>query len=217
MSELTMNAEVRTVLGKKVARLRRNGLIPGVVYGPVVPETVQVSVDRREFDRFFKAHGHTTLFTLTWDGGTQPVFIREVQQDPVRREPLHIDFFAPNMLQALRAMVQVVFHSPAEHIDGVLTELRTEVEVEALPTEVPHQIDVDISGLTNAGDAVHVSDIVAPQGVTILTGADEILAHVSASRVVEEPAAAEEEVEEGEAEAAGEEAAAEAGDAAENE
>lgn len=178
MSELTLTAEVRTVLGKKVSQLRRNGLIPGVVYGPVVAETVQVSVNRREFDRFYKAHGHTTLFTLTWDGGQQPVFIREVQEDPVRREPLHIDFFAPNLRQALRTMVQLVFHPPAEQPAGVLTELRTEVEIEALPTDVPHQIDVDLSGLANVGDAVHVSDIVVPSGVSILTSADELLAHV---------------------------------------
>lgn len=199
MSELTLNAEVRTVLGKKVGQLRRNGLIPGVVYGPVVPDTVPVSVNRREFDRFYKAHGHTTLFTLVWAGATQPVFIREVQEDPVRREPLHIDFFAPNMLALLRAMVPVVFHSQAEHINGVLTELRTEVEVEALPTDVPHQIDVDISSLTGVGDAIHVSDIAALPGVTIVTGEDETLAHVSASRVEEEPEAAEEEAEAGEA------------------
>lgn len=200
MSELTLNAEVRTVLGKKVAQLRRNGLIPGVVYGPVVPETVQVSVNRREFDRFYRAHGHSTLFTLTWTGGTRPVFIREVQEDPVRREPLHIDFFAPNMLQTLRTMVQVVFHSPAEHIEGVLTELRTEIEVEALPANVPHQIDVDISSLTAAGDAVHVSDISVPDGVTIVTGDDEILAHVTAARVEEEPEETEAEAAEAEAE-----------------
>ncbi len=186
MSELTLNAEVRTVLGKKVGQLRRNGLIPGVVYGPVVDETVQVSVNEREFARFYKAHGHSTLFTLIWDGGQQPVFIREVQQDPVRRLPMHIDFFAPNLKNALRAMVQIVFHSPADNIEGVLTELRNEIEVEALPSAMPNQIDVDLSGLTGVGDAVHVSDVVAPEGVTILTPADEILAHVTASSVAAE-------------------------------
>jgi large subunit ribosomal protein L25 len=190
MSDLTFPAEVRTVLGKKVSQLRRNGLIPGVVYGPVIDQTVQVSVHRREFDRFYKAHGHTTLFTLTWDGGQQPVFIREVQQDPVRREPLHIDFFAPNLRQTLRTTVRLAFHAPAEEPLGVLTELRTEVEVEALPTDVPHQLDIDLSGLLNVGDAVHVSDIVAPSGVTILTSPDELLAHVVPLAV--EPEAAEE-------------------------
>lgn len=202
MSELTLNAEVRTVLGKKVGQLRRNGLIPGVVYGPVVEETVQVSVNEREFARFYKAYGHSTLFTLTWDGGQQPVFIREVQQDPVRREPMHIDFFAPNLTTMLRAMVQIVFHSPAANINGVLTELRSEIEVEALPTDMPNQIDVDLSNLTDVGDAVHVSDVAAPSGVTLLTPADEILAHVSASSVAAEAEADDAEAAEGVAEAA---------------
>jgi large subunit ribosomal protein L25 len=192
MSDLMFTAEVRTVLGKKVSQLRRNGLIPGVVYGPVIDQTVQVSVNRRDFDRFYKAHGHTTLFTLTWDGGQQPVFIREVQQDPVRREPLHIDFFAPNLRQALRTMVQLVFHPPAEQPVGVLSELRSEVEIEALPSDVPNQLDVDLSSLRNVGDAIHVSDITAPSGVTILTSSDELLAHVVPLAVEAEPQVAEE-------------------------
>ena len=179
MSELTFTAEPRTVLGKKVSQLRRRGLIPGVVYGPVVPDTVSVSVNRRDFERFYKAHGHSTLFTLTWDGGERPVFIREVQHDPVRREPLHIDFFAPNLQRTLRTMVQIVFHAPAEHVAGVLTELRNEIEVEALPANVPHQIDVDLSSLVAVGDAVHVSDVTVPDGVSILTAPDELLAHVT--------------------------------------
>lgn len=207
MSELTFTAEPRTVLGKKVGQLRRSGLIPGVVYGPVVPDTVAVSVNRRDFERFYKAYGHSTLFTLTWEGGQRPVFIREVQQDPVRRVPLHIDFFAPNLQRALRTMVQVVFHSPAEHIEGVLTELRTDVEIEALPANVPNQIDVDLSRLVAVGDAVHVSDVTVPEGVAILTGPDELLAHVTPLAVEPEP----EEVEEAEAEEGAEatEAAAE--------
>ena len=202
MSDLMFTAEVRTVLGKKVSQLRRNGLIPGVVYGPVIDQTVQVSVNRRDFDRFYKAHGHTTLFTLTWDGGQQPVFIREVQQDPVRREPLHIDFFAPNLRQALRTMVQLVFHPPAEQPVGVLSELRSEVEIEALPSNVPNQLDVDLSSLRNVGDAIHVSDITAPSGVTILTSSDELLAHVVPLAVEAEPQVAEEAEAEAEAAAA---------------
>lgn len=213
MSELTFTAEPRTVLGKKVGQLRRSGLIPGVVYGPVVPDTVAVSVNRRDFERFYKAHGHSTLFTLTWEGGQRPVFIREVQQDPVRRVPLHIDFFAPNLQRALRTMVQVVFHSPAEHIVGVLTELRTEVEVEALPANVPNQIDVDLSTLVAVGDAVHVSDVTVPDGVTILTAPEELLAHVTPLAVEPEP----EEVEAAEAEAEAGEVEAEAADQAESE
>src|SRR5262245_35570722 len=92
MADLVLRAEPRTVVGKKVKQLRREGKIPGVVYGPVVEGTIEVSVNRREFDKFFLSAGHSTLFTLEWDGAKQPVFIREVQLEPVRHDPLHIDF-----------------------------------------------------------------------------------------------------------------------------
>ena len=78
MSELVLKAERRTTLGKRVKQLRRQGRVPGVVYGPVVTDTVPVSVDCREFGRFFQVNGHSTLFTLQWEGGEQSVFIREV-------------------------------------------------------------------------------------------------------------------------------------------
>lgn len=81
-NELILMAEPRDVHGKKVKRLRREGLIPGVVYGPVVDGTVSVSVNDRDFNKFFMAHGHSTIFTLKWDGGSQPVLVREVQRDP---------------------------------------------------------------------------------------------------------------------------------------
>ena len=86
-----MQARVRTVLGKQVAQLRRDGLVPGVVYGPLMEQTVEVAVDRRDFERFYVRNGHATLFTLEWDGGSSPVYIRNVQQDPVKRLALHVD------------------------------------------------------------------------------------------------------------------------------
>ena len=180
MSDLTLQAQHRALLGKQVKRLRREGRVPGVVYGPVVSETVAVSVDRREFDRFYRANGHSTLFTLRWDGGERPVFIREVQEHPVRREPLHVDFFAPNLRVPIRALVPLVLHNPNPQAEGVLTELRTEVEVEGLPASIPHQIDADISSLAAVGDSLRVADLTMPAGITAMTDADEMLVHLAA-------------------------------------
>ncbi len=192
--ELILRAEPRTVLGKKVKRLRREGLVPGVVYGPVVRETVAVAVNRREFDRFFRANGHSTVFTLLWEGGRQPVLIREVQSDPVTRNVLHIDFFAPNMRQVLRQFVPLVLHSPSADAEGVLQTVLTEIEVEALPADLPHQLDADISGLVAVGDTLHVSDIVLTEGVTIITDSEELVASL-VPEAVEEEAEVEEAVE----------------------
>jgi large subunit ribosomal protein L25 len=180
MASLEFAAQRRTVVGKKVKRLRREGLVPGVVYGPVVAGTVPVSVDRRDFLKFYQTNGHSTLFVLRWEDGDQSVFIREVQQDPVRREPLHVDFFAPNLRMPVRAIVPISFHNPSNTIDGMLAEIRTEVEVEALPASIPHQIDIDVSELVHPGDAIRVGDLDLPDGVTAVTAEDETIVQVEA-------------------------------------
>lgn len=177
--ELILMAEPRTVHGKKVKRLRRDGLVPGVVYGPVVDETVSVSVNNRVFSKFFMQHGHSTIFTLKWDGGSQPVLIREVQHDPVRQDILHVDFFAPNMNVLLRQSVPLTLHNHVEvEAGGVMQTILTEIEVEALPSDLPHEIAADISGLVSVGDSIHVSDLEAPEGVTIITDDSELIASV---------------------------------------
>jgi large subunit ribosomal protein L25 len=190
MARQEFTAQRRTVIGKKVRRLRREGLVPGIVYGPVVEGTVPVSVDRREFVKFYQTNGHSTLFVLRWEDGDQSVFIREVQQDPVRREPLHVDFFAPNLRMPVRAVVPIVFHNRSSTIDGMLAEIRTEVEVEALPASIPHQIDVDVSGLVQPGDVIRVGDLPLPDGVTVTTDEDESVVQVEA--VYQEPVEVEE-------------------------
>src|SRR3954452_14462195 len=166
-NELILMAEPRTVLGKQVKALRREGLVPGVVYGPAVEATVQVSVNRRELERFYRAHGHSTLFTLKWERGSQQVFIKEVQIEPLRRDPLHVDFFAPNLKKEISARVQVVLRNPASDAEGVLTHSMDEIEVRALPAALPHQLEADISGLKHPHDALRAGDIPLPKNVTL--------------------------------------------------
>lgn len=195
MAKVSFPAQVRTVTGKQVRRLRREGMVPGIVYGPVVEGTVPVMVDRREFMKFYQSHGHSTLIDLQWDGGVESVFIREVQVDPVRRDPLHIDFFAPNLRRVIRAMVPLVLHNPQSSARAMLNEIRTDVEVEALPARIPAQLDVDVSGLENVGDAVHVRDLTLPAGVELVTDGDEIIAQMAPTALQEtdEEVAAEDE------------------------
>lgn len=217
-NELVLMAEPREIHGKKVKRLRREGLVPGVVYGPVMDGTISVSVNEREFRKFYMAHGHSTIFTLQWDGGNQPVLIREVQVDPVRQDMLHIDFFAPNMTVVLRQSVTVSLHGASEDIEagGVLQHSLNEIEVEALPSDLPSEIIVDISGLTKVGDSLHVRDITAPENVAILTDPDTTVVSVVHMAVEEEPEAEVEEGAEGEEAAEGEaEEAAEDGESSE--
>jgi large subunit ribosomal protein L25 len=214
--ELILMAEPRTVHGKQVKRLRREGFVPGVVYGPVIDNTISVSVDRRAFDKFYWQHGHSTIFKLKWDGGEETVLIREVQLEPVRKDPLHVDFFAPNLLVKLRASVPVVLHNANPEMAGVLNTIIYEVEVEALPMDLPHQLDADISGLNEVGDHIRVEDLPLPTNVEMITHGEETIATVVAEAVEEEPeeveAAEGEEAEEGEGEAAEGEESSEGGD-----
>lgn len=181
---LILRAEPRVALKKKVKKLRREGLVPAVVYGPVIETPISVSVNTRDFLRFYMKNGHSTIFSLEWDDTKQPVLIREVQVDPVTRVPLHVDFFAPNMRVVLRQSVSVVLSGLGVH-DGVLQTVTTEVEVEALPNDLPHQIDADASKLVSVGDNIHASDLVLPDNVTLITSGDELIASLVAEAVEE--------------------------------
>ena len=114
----------------------------------------------------------------------------------MRREPIHVDFFAPNLRMPVRAIVPIAFHNPSTAIDGMLAEIRTDVEVEALPASIPHQIDVDVSELVHPGDAIRVGDLNLPDGVTAVTDEGETIVQIEA--VYQEP----EEAAEGAAEVA---------------
>ncbi len=201
--ELILMAEPRTVLGKQVKALRREGLVPAVVYGPAASPTVQISVNRKELERFYQVHGGSTLFTINWGEGSKQVFIKEVQVDPVRRTPLHVDFFAPNLLKELTSRVPVVLHNLSALAEGILTVSMSEVEVRALPSAIPHQIDVDISNMLHAHDSLRAADLQLPAGVTLITDPEIVLATLVAAAV--------------EAETPEEEAAAETAAAAEEE
>jgi large subunit ribosomal protein L25 len=205
MAKQQFPAQRRTVIGKKVAKLRREGRVPGIVYGPVMQETVPVTVDGREFARFYQAHGHSTLIDLRWEDGEESVFIREVQIDPVRRSLLHIDFFAPNLRTPVRTMVPLVFHNVSNTSEGIVTEARTDVEVEALPARIPSQIDVDLASLQQPGDVVRVGDLTVPEAVSVVTDDNEVVALMEAIYVAPEAEEAEEAAEgEATAEAEGE-------------
>jgi large subunit ribosomal protein L25 len=196
MSQPTLSAEERTIVGKKVKNLRKQGLVPAVVYGPGLNDTVQISVNEKTFSKFYQIHGHSTLLKLTSSGKNYQVLIRDVQVDPVRRNPVHVDFFAPNLKKETTASVPLVLINTPEG-PGIFNPQLSELHVSGLPREIPARLEVDCAVLQEVGDAIRVSDLVAPEGVTVLTNPDEIVASLNPKVSVEEFEAAE-------AEAAGE-------------
>jgi large subunit ribosomal protein L25 len=175
MSQPTLSAEERTIVGKKVKNLRKQGLVPAVVYGPALEKTVQISIDEKSFSKFYRIHGHSTLLELSSGGANYQVLIRDVQVDPVRRNPVHVDFFAPNLAKETTASVPLMLLNTPEG-PGIFNPQLSELHVSGLPREIPARIEVDCAVLQEVGDSIRVSELVIPAGITVLTNADEVVA-----------------------------------------
>jgi large subunit ribosomal protein L25 len=206
----TLAAEPREILGKHVARLRRDGKLPAVVYGHGVASS-SVTIDAHDFELLRRKSGPNALVDLSVDGKkADPVLIHDVQVHPVTHRPLHVDLFLVQMTVELTVDVPLVATgvSPAiENDGGTLLHAIESVRIRALPDHLPQSIEYSIESLADFDTAIHVRDLPIPADVTLLTDGDEIVAKVQAPRVeVEEPVAVAEGEGEGEA-AEGEEAA----------
>ncbi len=183
MAELVLNAKPRSVIGKAVKALRRQGWIPAVLYGRHI-SPLPIQVEGRELQRVLsQARGGARLITLQVDGETHLALIREVQREPIRREILHVDFQAIEMTEKIRVEVPVIFKgaSPAvERGEGVLVHGLTHVEIECLPKDLIEAITADLSVLDRVDAAIYVRDLQAPPGVTIVSDPDELIALVTA-------------------------------------
>jgi len=195
-----ISAEPRTTLGKEVKRLRREGIVPGVIYGPAVEEPQSISLDAREFDSLYQRAGSSQLVDVAIGTASRTVFIRNVERDPIKRTLIHAELYAPNLNKVTEIIVAVVTTGePSDRGLGVITHGRADITVRGLPADIPQSFEVDLAQLQNTDDAILVSDLAVPEGVEILTPGDELIVRLSAAqRATEETV---EEVEEAEAEA----------------
>lgn len=187
---ITLSAKPRTETGKKAKMIRSRGAIPAVVYGAKTPAE-SIEVNEREFEKIWRLAGEAGLVELVVDGSTKNVLIKDVQRDPLKAAPLHIDFYVVQMDQLIRAKVPVKFtgEAPAVKQGAILVKIIHELEVEALPANLPHEVNVDISKFANAGDRFLVSDLVMPAGVTVIADSTDIVVLTEAPRAEEEVAA----------------------------
>jgi large subunit ribosomal protein L25 len=210
--DLKLQATKRTAHGRQVRKLRREGAVPGVVYGHR-SESEAVALDAAEFRRVFAKAGRTHLIDFELDGGRpQKVLIKEVQKHPRYDGPIHVDLFRIDLKEKLQidVPISIVGESPAvKRGDGDLLISLHSIRVECLPSDIPEAIEVDVSSLEEIDDSVRVHDLKFSEGVNLLTGGDEMIVKVQAHRVAEEPVEAEAAEGEVEAPAEGEEAAAE--------
>ena len=188
METITLNATKRNILGKKTKDLRVQGKLPAVVYGHNT-DTESIELDAKEFGKAFKQAGESTLVSLNIEGEKKPVLIQEVQHHYLNGNPIHVDFYAVNMTEKLKARIPIYIlgESPAvKALGGVMVKNLSEVEVECLPGDLPQFIEVDIATLTNFEDAIRVSDLRVSDKVKILASPDEMIVTVTAPRSDEE-------------------------------
>jgi large subunit ribosomal protein L25 len=200
MEEVIVKADRRNVVGKQVNALRRAGMLPAVLYGRHI-DPLPISLDLREASRILDRLSPSALITIRMDGEQHYALVRDKQRNPILGTLRHVDFLAVSLTETVRSSVtiQMTGVSPAvEELSGILVQNIEELEVEALPRDLPERIIVDISGLNEIGDTIYVRDLVLPSGVEVLSDPDEAVVLVTqptAEEVVEE-----EEVEEAETE-----------------
>jgi len=208
MAHVALTAQKRTEFGNgPTRRLRRRGLVPGVVYQPGSP-SMAFTLSERELRRAI-AEGRTGVIDLTVEGDhARPVLLKDWQLDPVRGDVLHVDFQEVDLTQEVEAPVQIVLVGSSVGVrdGGVLDQTLREVLVRALPDALPDHLELDVSELA-VGDSITIEGLSAPEGVEIVTEGEIVVASVIAPTVVEEPEEPEE-LEEGEEGVEGEEAPA---------
>ncbi|MBI2324111.1 MAG: 50S ribosomal protein L25 [Chloroflexi bacterium] len=182
----------RTVLGKKSESLRRRGILPGVVYGGHA-ESQPIETDAREFERGYRSWGSTTLLSLEGIGGDgTPALISGVSRHPVTGKILHVDFERVSLTERTHAEVPLHFvgTAPALKAGGVLVHATEHVRVEALPQDIPHRIDVDLTKLEAVDDAIYVRDLIVDTTTVRIVDRPEALVVKAVHQRVEEIAPA---------------------------
>ena len=224
-NQFELHAEIRdsSQLGSKQSRnLRRSGKVPAVMYGGT-KEPLSISVDANILLQHLKHEAfYSHILTLTINGSSERVILRGLQRHPSKPEILHLDLLRTSEDQQLKVNVPIHFTGEDECVGvkqqgGIVSHLQTEVEVSCLPKDLPEFIPIDISHL-NIGSALHLSDLVVPEGVEIIVlshgeDTDNAIVSVNMPRVIEEEVVTEDE--ESEAEAEGEEKAKEEADSSE--
>ena len=184
---VTIAAEPRMVTGKKVKQIRRQGMVPGVIYGQSEP--VNIQMEEIQLNRALRVAGMTQLTTVDVDGKEYTVLAREIQQHVTRRNVLHIDFMEVDMLATITSVAELVTvgESPALELEeGMVAQSMFSVDIECLPDALISTIEVDVSQIEKPGDRIQIADLIVPDGVTLLADQDATVARFQTIRVVEE-------------------------------
>ncbi len=177
---------------KSLDALRSDGKIPAVLYGPKEP-TASIEVDAKIFDKVFKEAGESTVVTLEGLGESKDAMIHEISYHPVTGKPVHIDFYVIEKGKKVTTHVPLEFVGEEDalaikSLGGTLMKVMHEIEIEAMPKDLPHGIEVDVSGLATFDAHITLADLKLPAGVTALGNSEDTIASVAEPKEeVEEP------------------------------
>lgn len=205
MERAELKTEIRTLQGKQVKQLRAEGWIPAVLYGPDTPPR-SLQIQQRALQKTMEQAGSTALIDLYVSDEAKPyvVLAREIQRQPLTGQLRHVDFYQVRLTEKVRTNPRLEFVGEVFLVQtgrAVLIHAMTTVEVECLPTDLVHSIEVDVSTLQTMEDSITIKELPVPPGVTILEDPDEVVASLVPTRTMKEE---EEEAAEGPAEEAGE-------------
>ncbi len=197
MDRIELQAQKRESVGKALNSLRKEGFLPSVVYGHDFA-TVPIQIKYTDFEKVFKKAGESTLINLKIGAKVEPAVIKDIQRDPITDQITHADFYKVNLLEKIKANVQVVVIGESEAVKsgGILVKTVNELEVEALPQDLPHELQIDISVLNNFGDEVKIKNILLSDKVKINANPEDVIALVQEPRKEEIEEAAPPSVEE---------------------
>lgn len=181
MEEIVVEANRRNIVGKRVKALRREGKLPAILYGKHV-DTIPVVIDLRDATKQLGGLSPSALIQIHLDGEEYFALVREKQRDILRGTLTHIDFQAVSLTETVRAEVAIdlVGDSPAvKDMGGILVTNVEQLDVEALPRDLPERIEVDVSNLEDIGDAIYVRDLSLPESVTVFAEPDDVIVVVT--------------------------------------
>jgi large subunit ribosomal protein L25 len=188
MSKILLNAKPRTIIGKQVKQLRRQGKLPATIYGHKI-DPRSITLDLRDATKILSTITSSSLITIVLEGKEYPSLVRERQIDFILGTLKHIDFQAVSLTEKIRTLVTIRFEgeSPAvQDQDAILSVGMNSIEIEALPQDLPEEFIVDVSKLTEIGDSLLVKDIEVSENIEVLSHPEEMVVIVSTSRPAEE-------------------------------
>ena len=186
--KLELFVQKRVIMGKKVKSLRNSGYIPAVLYGKS-QEAIPLQIPVKDFQKIFKEAGESTLVYVNVEKQSYPTLIHDVSRDGLSGDVIHADFYKVSLTEKIKTKVPVVFDGVAPavtELKGIFVRNINELEVEAFPQDLPHEIKVDITSLKQFGDQVLVKDVKLGDKVKVLADEEAILALVQQPKSQEE-------------------------------